>query len=181
MNSWEVISEEASIVLVGNFNPKIFHPEWFIRKEIVAEWDYSNDHIISLPDMSEMELPNELKISAFLNKFQIITSLATEYFSLKDIVVNTFSLLSETPITQIGINLTTIIRIPDIKKWRQFGSNLAPQTFWKDAAKYIESLEENKETELGLWELTMNLPRPDSLVGWIRPTIAAMPQAGSNK
>ena len=40
-------------------NPKIFHPEWFIRKRIVEEWDYSQDQIISLPDMTQMELPND--------------------------------------------------------------------------------------------------------------------------
>jgi hypothetical protein len=30
MSAWVKIGEEASIVLVGNFNPAIFHPEWFI-------------------------------------------------------------------------------------------------------------------------------------------------------
>ena len=54
MSNWEIISEEASIVLVGNMNPKIFHPEWFIGKGIVEEWDYSQDEFISLPDMSQM-------------------------------------------------------------------------------------------------------------------------------
>ena len=46
MSNWEIISEEASIVLVGNMNPKIFHPEWFIRKGIVEEWDYNPPFIM---------------------------------------------------------------------------------------------------------------------------------------
>jgi hypothetical protein len=178
MNYWEVISEEASIVLVGNMNPKIFHPEWFIRKDIVEEWDYSKDELISLPDMAQMELPNERKITVFLNKFLVGSSLASEHFSIKDLVIHTFTLLSETPISQMGMNFTSIIKIANENKWMQFGSELAPQQCWKQAANFINSLDENKQKELGLCELIMDLPRPDGLNGFIRPKIAVLPQAG---
>lgn len=175
MSNWEIISEEASIVLVGNMNPKIFHPEWFIRKGIVEEWDHSQDEFISLPDMSQMELPNDRKITALLNQFSIRSSRASEYFSLKDLVMSTFTLLSETPILQMGMNYTSAIKIVNQDKWRQFGSQLAPQNYWKNAANFINSLEEDKQKELGLWELTMNLPRPDELKGYVRPKIAVQP------
>ena len=69
MKNLEILSEEASIVLVGNFNPKIFHPEWFIRKEIVGEWDYKNEQDINLPDMAQISLPSDRNITVFLNKF----------------------------------------------------------------------------------------------------------------
>ena len=84
MGNWEIISEEASIVLVGNIKPKIFHPEWFIRKGIVEEWDYSKDEFVSLPDMSQMVLPNDRMIISLLNQFSIRSSRASEYFSLKE-------------------------------------------------------------------------------------------------
>jgi hypothetical protein len=174
MSNWEIISEEASIVLVGNMNPKIFQPEWFIRKGIVEEWDYSQDEFISLPDMSQMELPNDRKLTALFNQFSIRSSRASEYFSLKDLVMSTFTLLSETPILQMGMNYTSAIKIVNQDKWRQFGSQLAPQNYWKNAANFINSLEEDKQKELGLWELTMNLPRPDNLKGFIRPKIAVL-------
>lgn len=179
MSNWEIISEEASIVLVGNMNPKIFHPEWFIRKGIVEEWDYNQDEFISLPDMAQMELPNDRKIVALLNQFSIRSSRASEYFSLKDLVMSTFTLLSETPILQMGMNHTSVIKIGNQDKWRQFGSQLAPQNYWKNAANFINSLEEDKQKELGLWELTMNLPRPDGLKGFVRPKIAVL-QLGAN-
>jgi hypothetical protein len=173
MSDWEIISEETSIVLTGNMNPKIFHPEWFIRKEIVEEWDYSQEEFISLPDMSQMELPNNRKILVLLNKFSISTSRASEYLSLKDLVINTFTLLNETPILQMGMNFTSVIKISNQNKWRQFGSQLAPQNYWKNAANYINSLDEDKIKILGLLDITMNLPRPDELDGYIRPKIAA--------
>lgn len=179
MNYWEILNEEASIVLVGNMNPKIFHPEWFIRKGIVAEWDYSKDEIISLPDMSQMEVPNGCLVSVLLNKFVIRSSLESQYFSIRDLVIHTFSLLSETPILQMGMNFKSIIKINSEDKWKQFGSELAPQKYWKQAATFIDTLDENIQRHLGLWELAMNLPRPDSLEGFVRPKITVLPQAGS--
>lgn len=178
MSDWEIIREEASIVLIGNMNPKIFHPEWFIRKEIVEEWDYSQDEIISLPDLAQIELPNERKLTVLLNKFSILTPLATEYQSIKDLVIHTFSLLSETPINQIGMNFNSVIKIPDQEKWTQFGRNLAPADCWKQAAAFVNDIDESKQKEFGLWDLTMNFPRPDDLEGYIRPKINVFPQAG---
>jgi len=32
-------AEGLDVVLVGSFNPAIFHPEWFFRQGIVAEQD----------------------------------------------------------------------------------------------------------------------------------------------
>jgi len=182
MSNWDIISEEASIVLVGNMNPKIFHPEWLIRKEIVADWDYSqkNNGIVVLPDMAQIELPDELKMTVLLEQFSIRSSRASEHLSLQDMIVNIFTLLAETPIAKMGMNYTSIIKIEDVDKWKKFGLNLAPQQQWKEAAQFINDLDEEKQKELGLWELTMNLPRPDDFDGYIRSKIAVFPQAGQN-
>ena len=32
-------AEGLDVVLVGSFNPAIFHPEWFFRQRIVSEQD----------------------------------------------------------------------------------------------------------------------------------------------
>jgi len=178
MSDWEIIREEASIVLIGSLNPKIFHPEWFIRKGIVEEWDYSQEEVISLPDLAQVEFPNERKLTVLLNKFSIISSLATEYQSIKDLTINTFSSLGETPVSQMGMNFTSVIKIKNEEKWKQFGQNLAPQALWKQAATYFNGLNAQKQNELGLWELTMNLPRPDNIDGYIRSKIIAFPEAG---
>ena len=118
------------------------------------------------------ELPNDRMITTLLNQFSIRSSRASEHFSLKDLVMSTFTLLSETPILQMGMNYTSVIKIANQDKWRQFGTQLAPQNYWKNAANFINSLDEDKQKELGLWELIMNLPRPDELKGFVRPKIA---------
>lgn len=175
MSAWEIMSEEASIVLVGHFNPKIFHPEWFIRKDIIEEWDYSKDEVVNLADMSQIMLPGNRKLTVLLNQFSLRSSLASDYLALKDFVMSTFSILRETPIMQMGMNYTSVIKIQDKEKWMQFGSELASQKYWEQAVDYIESLDFEKQEKLGLWELTMNLPRPDEITGYIRPKIATIP------
>jgi len=174
MSIWEILSEEASIVLVGNFNPKIFHPEWFIRKGIVGEWDYEKDEVVSLPDMSQIELPSGRTLTVLLNKFSLKSSLASDHMALKDLVTSTFSVLRETPVIQMGMNFTSAIKIQDKNKWKQFGSELAPKKYWEQSVDYIKELDDKKLEKLGLWELSMNLPRPDDIEGYIRPKIAVL-------
>ncbi len=174
MDNWEIIKEEASIVLVGGLNPKIFHPEWFIRKEIIEEWDYNDDNVVCSHDFAEIEFPNDRKLTVLLNKFSILTPLATEFQSIKDVVANTFSLLSETLVYQMGMNFNSVIKITDEVRWKKFGHNLAPEACWKQAVTYFDKLDENKQREFGLLNLTMNIPRPDDLKGYIRPQITAL-------
>lgn len=113
-----------------------------------------------------------------MNKLSILSPLATEYQSIKDLIANTFTLLSETPIKQMGMNYTSVVKISDETKWKQVGRKLAPPDCWKQAAAFIDDLDEIKQMELGLWDLTMNLPRPDDLDGYIRPKINVFPDGG---
>ncbi len=44
----------------------------------------------------------------------------------------------------------------------------------KKGAPYINNLDEEKQCILGLLEMTMQMPRPDDLEGYIRPTLKAV-------
>ncbi len=176
MSKWEVISEEASIVLVGNMNPKIFHPEWFIRKEIVPEWDYAKEkeEVINLADMSKLTLPGDNLITVLLNQFSLRSPLASNHLALKDVITSTFTALADTPIMQMGMNYTSVIKIQKRDLWLQFGAELAPAKHWEQSIDYFEDLDDEKKEAVGLWELTMHLPRPDDIPGYIHPKISAV-------
>lgn len=171
MSAWNIINEEASIILVGSFNPKIFHPEWFIRKDIVEEWDYGQDDVVSLQDLSQVAFPNERNLTVVLNQFSLKSQLSSNHLALKDLVTNTFSFLRETPISKMGMNFTSVIKIPDIEDWKRFGRDLAPQQPWENAIDYFDDLTPEKKDLLGLLNMTMSLPRPDDFKGYIRPRI----------
>jgi len=171
MSAWKIINESASIVLVGSFNPKIFHPEWFIRKGIVEEWDYSSDDVVNVADMSRAVFSNESALTVLLNQFSLRSQLSSNYLALKDLVTSTFSCLRETPILKMGMNYTAVIKIDDSESWERLGCNLAPHHLWKKAISYWDELESSKQKKLGLWDVTMNIPRPDELDGFIRARI----------
>jgi len=178
MSDWKLVGEEASIVLVGSFNPAIFHPEWFIRHKIVPEWNYDaqthgNDQskLAVMPDLSTIEFQDDRHMQVLLNKFVLRTSRASEYLTLKDIVSSTFGILQETPIAQMGMNHSVVIEIPDDDKWISFGEKVAPKAPWHSIAPYINELDEDRKKTLGLWDMTVQLPRPDDALGYIRPTI----------
>jgi hypothetical protein len=184
MSAWAKIGEEASIVLVGNFNPSIFHPEWFIRHEIVPSWNYSGrnftgDEVVPavLPDLAQVEFQDKRNLHVMLNKFTLRCARASEYLTIKDIVTSTFNILQETPITQMGMNYQAIIQLTSKELWLKFGEQMAPKSPWLTAAPYINDLEKEKKDSLGLLEMTMQMPRPDDLKGHIRPTLKAVDSA----
>ncbi len=178
MSAWEKTGEDASIVLVGNFNPSIFHPEWFIRHEIVPAWNYPGRRprgdevaVAILPDLAQVEFQDQRNLQVMLNKFNLRCTRASEYMTLKDIVTSTFDILQETPIKQMGMNYQAIIQLADTDLWLKFGEQMAPKSPWLTAAPYIKELDKEKQSMLGLVEMTMQMPRPDDLKGYIRPTL----------
>lgn len=171
MESFEVVQEDANIVVVGNFNPKIFHPEWFIAKGIIGQWAYEADDLICVADYTRFEMPDNILLEVYLTKLIIRTNAQTSFVTIRDLLVNIFSYLSETPTQQVGMNFSTLIKIKDKEQWKILGENIAPQQKWKAAADYYEGLGDKEKYKFGLWELVMNLPRPDDYLGYIRAKI----------
>lgn len=84
---------------------------------------------------------------------------------------NIFTLLSETPIEQIGMNYTANIKVNKPEGWVNLGKNIAPHEHWLQAADYINKLPKEKQEGFGLLSITMNLPRNDDYNGQIRPNL----------
>lgn len=180
MKRWEIQEEEASIVLLGGFNPSIFHPEWFIRHGLMESWDYSESEIINVPDLSKIEFPSDRALEVLQGRFTYRTTIASNHLALKDLVISTFSILTHTPVMQLGLNYKASIHIPDSEDWYEFGLKLAPIDLWKKAAPYIEDLEDaEKMKQLGLIGLKMQLPRPDEHMGRVNVEIANVVQKES--
>jgi hypothetical protein len=172
MTGFELVGEDAQIVLVGNLNPRIFHPEWLIRKDICREWDYkSNPNHINLPDLAQFATAEGRNVTVYLNKFEAVTTLASDFLELSDFVSSIFAHLPETPINQIGLNRSFVYKIHDADTWMQFGRVLAVKEPWLIAGDYMANLPEETQRQFGLWDMTMNYPRPDDLVGYLRARI----------
>lgn len=154
--------EDVSIVLVGSFNPAIFHPVWFAREKLIQqeESDRADIKIVS-PEVSVFSI-GWLAIEVTLDRFAARTSQIQHIEPLRDLVRGTFGLLRHTPVRQMGLNRQAQYRSPSEDAWHQLGHRLAPKGPW---AGLLE--------KPGMRRVQMQGQRPDTYKG--RITVAVEP------
>lgn len=150
-----------SIVLLGQFNPSIFHPIWFgaenlLRKE---EVDAAKIDLVH-PDITKFTL-DWLTVEVLRERFVIQTMQETYDEALRDLALGTFSVLRHTPITKMGINRSVHFLIESEEKWHAAGDKLAPKVLWTGILE-----------KPGMRSLTMEeSSRKDGLKGCVRVRI----------
>lgn len=157
-------SEGVSIVLVGNFNPAIFQPAWFILNGLLPEYDSKDQKIVILPEICQFQL-DWLRIEVTGNRFLAATQHPENYSALRDLVISTFSILEHTPVKQLGINKDVHYNAEDENVWHKIGDTLAPKDIWKETLK-----------KPGLTALKIQSPRNDKLPGNINIHLAPSSQ-----
>lgn len=122
--------EGVAVVLVGSFNPAIFHPAWFAREKLIQrdEAERADLKIIS-PEVSVFSI-GWLELEITLNRFAARTSQIQHIEPLRDLVRGTFGLLRHTPLRQMGINRLAEYRSASEDAWHQLGHRLAPKEPW---------------------------------------------------
>jgi hypothetical protein len=125
----------VTIVLVGAFNPKIFHPAWFALQELLPEAEVEQvQDLVSHPEITFCRLPwFEMQVTPT----QFIASSAQEshFKPLRDLVQGTFEILQHTPVTQVGVNLEQHYLAETENEWNAFGDKLAPKKLWRKIMK----------------------------------------------
>lgn len=122
--------EGISIVLLGNFNPSIFQPEWFIRNNIIQEKEgHGADIKIIHPDITEFS-SDWLSIRVTRDRFIAQTENEAFFPFLNDFVINTFTLLNHTPINKMGINVIKHFKMESEDTWHKFGHLVSPKEIW---------------------------------------------------
>ncbi len=146
-----------NVVLLGNFNPAIHHPEWYDRNQIlppnevrdIARIDRRDEHNIDGVKVefigsnvyvsgteAHLALPS-YRIKVTPDRFDVTTTKKDKFTELQDLVASTFRILNHTPITAIGINFVSIL------KFREPSIDLVHRLFCADASK-IGDFCENK-------------------------------------
>jgi hypothetical protein len=122
--------EGASIVLVGSFNPAIFHPSWLASHDMIriGTAEKAELQIVS-PEVSSFQA-DWLAIQVTRDRFQVSTVDPRFFEPLRDLVLSVFAILEHTPIRQMGINRDMHFQSsPEIMN--RFGDLLAPKPTWK--------------------------------------------------
>ena len=142
----------CSIVLLGQFNPAIFHPSWLLSRGVELVESAAAGDLLTHQDVATFSFDTRNYLVR-TDRFQIETSSAP-WIELLDISTKIFGEnLHHTPITGFGINRTVHFRLPSTSSRIRLGRMLAPLEPWGEFGKEMNPEDENFIG--GLQSLTM--------------------------
>ena len=163
VNAYNPERKQYSIVLIGEFNPGMFHPEWFCRNDILSREDVA----FACADTNKYPLINTQQITMFkttqltvkieTNRFQVVAE-KEPLVSLKDFVVKCFDKLGSYVIKAYGFNYSAHYKIDSESKYQEIGDKLAPKEYWADLLGNDISGDDRKG---GLCEIQMSEQKAD--------------------
>jgi hypothetical protein len=134
----EIERNNWSIVLIGSFNPAIFHPSWFLLNEVISKETAASAEVQVVHSEVASVALGPLRLDVQRNRFSIQTEQAPE-ITLLDFVLRVFGdLLPHSQINQFGINRTVYFRAPSSEKRIQLGRVFAPPAPWGPFGNRIE-------------------------------------------
>lgn len=102
-------SEILSFVIIGSFNPQIFHPSWFLNEQLISKAT-ADTITVSMNSTNITILKNDWFSMEVTNQTLKIQSNQEAYYEMiRDLVVGIFHILSNTPTRAFGINTSVNI------------------------------------------------------------------------
>jgi hypothetical protein len=150
----------CSIVLIGDFNPKIFQPAWFAAESLLQKTEGKEANIELIHSDVVVFSTDWLRIEVTRERFSAGTAQEPFYEVLRDLVLGTFTLLRYTPVTKMGINRDFHFEVESEDKWHSAGHKLAPKEIWSGILQ-----------NPGMRSLVMEGERTDGLKGYSRVQI----------
>jgi hypothetical protein len=155
-------SEEISVVLVGSLNPAIFHPEWFVRQDLLSrgEADRAETVVIS-PQVANVRFP-DFGLQVLPSRLSVRTSDVSKAPRIHDLVIGILTKLSHTPVTAAGINQLLQIPTNGESDWHKIGDTLAPKDLiWRKLY----------DQRPGLLNISIQFPRKEPFPGYANITV----------
>ena len=145
-----------SIVLIGQFNPLMYHPTWFRLNGVISGEEES-----LIINSKEPNLVVSQGLTFFRNSsmdFNItpdrfsVTINREPFILLKDTIVKTFERLGSTTIIQLGINYYTHVIFTEKSLYQKFADLISPKERW---TRLLGDEIEGDNRMSGLLSLTM--------------------------
>lgn len=154
-------AEGLEVVLVGAFNPAIFHPEWFVRQGIIADQDAKAAVVQEVSAEVTLVQVCGIQLQCLSDRFSLATTNISHAERIQDLLRQTFSRLSHTPIVACGINPQIHYLVGNVAYWHKIGHTLAPKELvWNDLLE-----------KPGMQSLIIKAPRVGEFSGEINVTV----------
>mgnify|MGYP004485983465 FL=1 len=156
--------KQYSIVLIGDFNPAMFHPEWFTKNDIISqeECDFAKSQTQSVPLIVTSQLTmfktSQLNVKIETKRFQVVCE-KEPFVTLKDFITKTFENLGGYIITAYGINYSAHYNVNSLDLYQTIGDNLAPKKYWE---YLLEDEISGSERKSGLTSIQMQKMKADN-------------------
>jgi hypothetical protein len=126
----EQFRQKMSIVCLGNFNPRIFQPEWFGRHSLLLEPEIDqqkNSTSFVSTDYSYFVAGDWLTFKCSFQKMIVETTDPSKFYPLGDLVASIFAVLDQTPIDSYGFNADAGYDFTSRDVFDRLGHTLAPK------------------------------------------------------
>ena len=121
--------EEVTIVFVGSINPSIIQPYWLAKKGLINEDEAEAAKIQVIHDELTIFHIDWATIEVTPQRFQIKTKDEMFFHVMKDLGMNIFRKLKDTPLSKLGINYVAHYKM-DEKTYSLLGQKLTPFSNW---------------------------------------------------
>ncbi len=169
MNKIESTKQEVSIVAVGSLNPKIFHPQWFSKNELIKEKEAEGANIKIINNDFSIFDCEWLDVTIDRNRLQVRTSQDAYYSTLRDLALGTFTILEHVPLTKIGINCHHYYQFPSEQSIVDFGKKIIPSSNWDKVINYQKfvnlTINADRDNEFdGYYQIHVNIENPEKRI-----------------
>jgi hypothetical protein len=126
-------AQTIDIILVGSFNPAIFHPQWFVRHDLIGEEEADPQSVkVVSSEVTEIRI-GEIQLICIGERLTLRTQNIAYEQKLRDLLEGILSLLPHTPVRACGINPASHYHLESVEYWHKIGHTLAPkELIWND-------------------------------------------------
>lgn len=144
---------DASIVLVGEFDPMLLVPQWFVNHKLLPSEDIISNLAIEIvyKDLTRFTLPN-ITVEIQPDRLTLRSGIESLDFMIVDLAVGVLSLNKKLNVTAVGLNLREDYYFEDSRHWNNIGDILAPKDIWYEISP--------DSAKAGLTNLSMQVRRP---------------------
>jgi hypothetical protein len=158
------------VVVLGRFNPSIFQPAWLSNKGLIGEKEGQQaKNLIIHNELAKIDLEwMELEVTP--ERF-IIKSTQEPFFQLiRDLVINVFGILAETPIKAVGLNSIMHYRFENQELRDEFAWFVSPRNEWSKVLRdpriwKTEMVEKREDRYPGHFRVSMEVSETLKEVG----------------